>query len=471
MKNIKGYLALFILLLSWLLLFWLTGNRTPWNNFTGSDKTGSISVHLGDIPTENYDRMGFTKAIIQYVEPESAWLVGTERGELFLIDNFGKQLWKRSLGIGKLISIAQSRDGAVTYVGEQSPEGKLYAINSRTGDIIWQYAAAAYIGAEPGNRSYPSIVHIAVDKEDNVYANAYRFFMDKRGERSYFGKMLAVSRQGQPLWQYPKDKPMDSWINWCDVNDANGRVVISTSAYDFRQEMQYKDTMYFLDKATGAKLNSVRVQPVEPFDSTVMRGSPNFSADGRYLAAACSDGRGFLFDETGRVLWERTISKPAEIDGAWLNASGRDGYVLPQGVLFSTINTFNRENWQLPTPVEHPSNNSLYMFNVDGSFKYQYKAAGTVENIAFTDTMAACAVGRNVRTHNYKAHGALLLRLADGTEEGFFPTEGPLQAIAISKDGQYLAGVEAPALTPQGKILGAYRLHIWRAADGKGRDN
>ena len=71
-------------------------------------------------------------------------------------------------------------------------------------------------------------------------------------------------------------------------------------------------------------------------------------------------------------------------------------------------------------------------------------------------------MGRNVRTHNYKAHGALVLDLETGKKYSYFPTEGPCQAIGISPDGQWLAGVEAPALTPDGKIIGAYRLHIWK---------
>ena len=111
--------------------------------------------------------------------------------------------------------------------------------------------------------------------------------------------------------------------------------------------MKYKDTMYFLDKRTGELLNSTHVPPIPPFDNTVMRGSPNFSADGKYLAAGASDGRGILFDETGKIIWTRSVSKPQQVDGAYVNASGRDGFVTPYGVLFTTINTFNRENWQL----------------------------------------------------------------------------------------------------------------------------
>ena len=140
--------------------------------------------------------------------------------------------------------------------------------------------------------------------------------------------------------------------------------------------------------------------------------------------------------------------------GAYVNASGRDGFVTPYGVLFTTINTFNRENWQLPTPVEHPSNNSIFVFNTDGTFRYQYMADGTMEEIAFAGRLA---------------HGALVLDLETGKKYSYFPTEGPCQAIGISPDGQWLAGVEAPALTPDGKIIGAYRLHIWKNNAGGAR--
>ena len=112
--------------------------------------------------------------------------------------------------------------------------------------------------------------------------------------------------------------------------------------------MKYRDTMYLIDKKTGQLINSIEVPPVAPFENTVMRGSPNFSEDGEFLAAACSDGRGMLFDAAGKVLWQRELSKPAQIDNVWINASGRDGFAAEAGVIFTTINTFNRENWQLP---------------------------------------------------------------------------------------------------------------------------
>ena len=169
MSKLKGYLALIILVISWFALYWLTGSRTPWQSFTAGAGERGISIHLGDIPIQNYDRMGFTKAVVRYSKAEQGWVVGTERGELFLFDATGRQLWKRTLGIGKLVSLCMSNAGDIALVGEQSPEGKLYAIKTHTGDILWQHKSADYIGSDPSQRSYPSVVHIVVDKNDNVY--------------------------------------------------------------------------------------------------------------------------------------------------------------------------------------------------------------------------------------------------------------------------------------------------------------
>ena len=109
-------------------------------------------------------------------------------------------------------SLCMSNAGDVAFVGEQSPEGKLYAINTHTGDILWQHKSSAYIGSDPSQRSYPSVVHIVVDKEDNIYANSYRFLMTKDGVRAYNARMLAVAKNGKMLWQFPQQEAMDSWL-------------------------------------------------------------------------------------------------------------------------------------------------------------------------------------------------------------------------------------------------------------------
>ena len=49
MNKLKGWLALVLLLLSWCALYWITGSRTPWNQFHVNNDGSGVSVYLGDI--------------------------------------------------------------------------------------------------------------------------------------------------------------------------------------------------------------------------------------------------------------------------------------------------------------------------------------------------------------------------------------------------------------------------------------
>ncbi len=460
-KKIRNILLLVVFACTWIVLFWITGDRTPWLVFTKPDPRNGISVSLGDVPAQNYDRMGFTSGLIRYIKKDQSWIVGTERGDIFHFSKDGRQLWKHSLGIGSISAFGISSDESVVYAGEKSPAGFLYAIQVSDGDVKWKYPASDLVGSDAGTQSYPSTAHICTDSRDRVFASFYRLSMDSRGSRVYAGRAVAFSSSGELLWKYPAEAPMDAWVNWCDVNDAAERFVLSTSNYEVTPERKYDKTLYLLDADTGRLISDTLVPPEAMFETTVFRGSPNYSADGKTMAGCASDGRAFLFDADGRILWMRNLSRPALAEGSWINASGRDGYIVPEGVVFATINTFNRENWQMPTPAVHPSSNGLFLFTLDGRYKFRYTARGEIEQLAFAPGIAAVAVGRNVRTHEYSAHGAAAVSLEDGRELSFFHTEGPLQGIAISADGKLIAGIEVPALTPEGKIIGAYRLHIW----------
>ncbi len=109
----------------------------------------------------------------------------------------------------------------------------------------------------------------------------------------------------------------------------------------------------------------------------------------------------------------------------------------------------------------HPSGNSLFAFRKDGTYLFRYTAPAEIEETAVARGVAALAVGRNVRNHDYKAHGVSVVSLKDGTLLNEYHTAGPLQTLAISDDGHRIAGIELPAVTPEGNLIGAYRLHLW----------
>ena len=120
---------------------------------------------------------------------------------IIVASRYGNVLW----GLANWYHCVYLMMKKITFVGEQSPAGNLYAIDLDGGDILWKFAAEKVVGVEPDKRSYPSIVHICIDKDDNVYANAYRFVTAKDGGRGYNGKAVAFNKNGEQLWQFPRE--------------------------------------------------------------------------------------------------------------------------------------------------------------------------------------------------------------------------------------------------------------------------
>ena len=463
MKTLKTWIIFIMMGATWGILFWLTGSKTPWMIFTTQDKDSGIVVSLGDMAGRNYDRMGFDGGQILYVKTDGSWLVGTANGELRHISKDGSELWNHSVGSGLIRSIVMSPDQKTVYAGEKSPDGYLYAISVKSGDVLWKYRSYDVIGGEPDIRADPQVIHISIDRNGNIYAAAYRFTVNPNGQRSYISRILSFDKKGKIRWKFPENKNMDAWVNWGDISDHAGRYAFGTANYDKSkiENLEYNKNIYVLDYKDGSLIHEEGIPKAERFLSVTMRNGPSYSPDGKYLVTIVSDGRGMLFDADGHLLWTRTMAKAKEVNGTWFFAAGRDALFSNEGIVFGTINTFSRDNWQTPAPVIHPSSNSLFLFDRDGNYKFKYTAKAEIEEIAPASGIAALAIGRNVRNHNYKAHGAEIINLKDGSELNFYHTQGPLQSIAISDDGRWVAGIEVPAVTPEGSLLGAYRLHLW----------
>jgi len=134
-------------------------------------------------------------------------------------------------------------------------------------------------------------------------------------------------------------------------------------------------------------------------------------------------------------------------------------------VVLTTGNTYNRANWQLPTPVEHPNSNSLFVFDLQGNLVSNQKMGGMIEEIATGNSLAALAVGRNVRAKDPSVHGLYIVAIPEARVVDYAATTGPCIAAAISADGRYAAGIEAPLQLDDGQIIGEYKLILLAGKD------
>ena len=445
---------------SWFLLGWISLKDMPlWSNLTAFH-TQNMVISLGDAPAYDYGRMGFTRGIVRASPDNDGWTVGTDNGQVIGLDRRGKMRWQRSLGIGKMVAMTYSNDGRNVLVGEQSPSGNVYSLDSATGDVVWTYSTADTVGANMNLRSYPSVMRIQTDNAGNYYIAAFRYARINNVLSEYVGRICSLTPDGKVRWLFPDKAAMDAWVSWFAVDGLGESLVFATANFESSAIIEYQSNLYWLKAQNGELVDETVIAPIAYYGRTVMRGSPNYSRNGKLLTAMASDGRGFAYSRSGELLWERQVSRPQLIGDSWLNAVGRDALPTKYGVAFTTVNTYNRDNWQLATPLEHPSSNSFFMFDNDGGFQYQWRAGGGIEEVDIGDDVAVIGVGRNMRTKDIGVHGAAVLRLADGKLMDKFLTEGPCQAVALSADGKTIAAIEAPALMPDGKIIGAYRLHI-----------
>lgn len=425
-------------------------------------------LSLGQTEVKNYQRMGFTRGILRFSPDSGRLAVGTETGQVIMVSKEGTVLWQRPAGLGKVTALEFSPDGRCLYVGETSADGTLYCLDAASGRERWKNGLAAALGVDLRRKSHPGIIRILTDQAGRIFVLTQRYDRAASGESLYFAKIFCVNPEGRALWRYPAAEAMDAWVNWMSADRQGRRIVFGTANFDTDRHYRYNKNVYCLDADNGAEAWTGTVEPTPPFQRTIMRGSPNIAADGKYIAAMASDGRAFLFDGQGQELWRRNLSAPKKIDDVYLNAVGRDAYVIGDYAVFTTINTYNNANWQLPTPVEHPSSNSLFIFAAGGQFVAKWQAGGSIEEIAFSSAgQMVAAVGRNTKTKDPSVHGIYVVDLPNAAAVDKLVTYGPCAAVAVSPDERLVAGIEAPLQLDDGSIIGGYRLWLWAKAESR----
>ncbi len=426
-----------------------------------------ITLDLGKVEVRDYQKMGFTRGYVKFSPNSKHLAAGTETGDLYMLDTQGRVLWRKNAGVGRLSAMEFSPDNKWLYVGEVSPDGNIYCFGVEDGKEQWRRSSAVDIGVDIKKKSYPGIMRIVCDAQGFVYAVSQRRYRESDGLSLYNSKIISLSVQGSERWVFPRQGVMDAWVNWLSVDMQGRHLVFGTANFETRKQHEYDNNLYRLDGKNGLLAWTEKIDPVSPYNRTIMRGSPNLSADGKYLAAMTSDGRAFLYSTEGKKEWEYALCLPKEINGVYVNAVGRDGYVIGNNAIFATINTYNNANWQLPTPVEHPSSNSVFIFDVQGRFAGKWQAGGSVEELAYNDKLIAIGVGRNTKSKNAAVHGLTIISLPDAKLIDHISTTGPCMAVDISKDGSQAACIETPLKLDNGQIIGRYQLIILAKRKGE----
>lgn len=436
------------------------GLSAPTKTFSQAGRYEKIAeIPLGKVEIRGYKQMGSTPGLVRLSPDGSRIVAGTESGEVLLMDLKGSLLWRRKIGMGRISALEFSRDNRSIIVGENSQQGAIICLETATGTERWRKASVEELGVDIRQRTYPGIMSIHADGAGNVYAVALRSIRRPSGKTYYFARVYKFDSHGA-MTLFPRDHNIDVWVSWCDVDEAGDTVAFATSDYTPGPERKFQDNIYAYDARTGELRWSRGLAPVAPYDRTNMRFGPEISADGKFIGGVSADGRAFLLDAEGKVLWSRTLSAPQLIQGVYVNATGLHVRHIGEYVAFSTGNTYNRANWQLPTPVEHPQSNSIFLFDRDGIIRKRRKLGGMVEELQVAGNYLTVAVGRNIRTKDPGVHGIVVLSTPEMELLDVLRTEGPCVAVAVNET--HIVGMEAPLQMDSGEVIGSYLIHVWK---------
>jgi hypothetical protein len=361
--------------------------------------------------------------------------------------------------MGKISALEYTPDGQRIVIGENSQQGAVFCLDANTGTEKWRRNSVEELGVDIRQKTFPGIMSVTMDDAGNAYAVALRSIRSPNGQTEYFARIYKINNEGG-VELFPRNHNLDVWVSWCDIDPSGNHMVFSTSDYTPGPDRKYKENIYLFDTRTGEQRWSLHAEPVEPYERTNMRFGPQWSAGGQYLSGVSADGRAFNVDSGGKLLWSRVLSTPQRIQGVFVNATGLHTQHIGPYAIFSTGNTYNRANWQLPTPVEHPQSNSVFLFDREGNLLKRRKLGGMIEEMKTVGPELAVAVGRNIRTKDAGIHGVAILSTPELELVDWLPAAGPCVAVAASP--KHIVAMEAPLQLDSGEVVGSYRILVWR---------
>ena len=418
--------------------------------------------------------------------------IGTDTGHVAIINSLtGDRIWKTRISEGYAKHAAFSPDGKRFYIGEQSPDGFIYAYDLSTTKptLLWKYRMANDIDTSiPQNPDdvyawvqYPGPYRISTtDAGDLLVVGNHAWTKDGVGLKK--AQLYRFDgKTGTLKWKWPPDQTLPMTISWFDYSRDVKTVALLAYKRGSGDTASFKSgTLYVIDGETGETAWEYTFDPFKPYfeEVTFWRGV-SVSPDGQFINVTADDGRAFIFNaaqtsEGAKSLWKTNLTAPLEVSDIPIIATNGTIDATNDFALFVTGDTFIpyhlQKGAQRP-PSAHPNGMTLFAHGWSGDKVWQW----TLENMPQgmqVDGMGRYAVisvskrGRNVEE---QLHG---ISVFDLTAEGgglskylyTYRTEGqlPYDTIAISADGRFIALIETPIVMPDETVRGGNRVHIIR---------
>jgi outer membrane protein assembly factor BamB len=409
--------------------------------------------------------------------PDGRWLaIGSDAGSLRVVDSVdGSIRHTMRIAEGAVKRVAWSPDGATLYLGEQSPDAELIALDTVRWEVRWRKRLADELESSPapagddiyGLYSLPGVYALEVLPDGDLLVGGAHGWTPSDGSRRNRSRLWRLGSDGAQVSAWPEAGPADAILLHPAVGPRQVLVGVSRSAEGPAPADMPVGGVVALDVATLRPLWSRRFEALVPHFRDVFLWEAA-GVDDSVALAGLGDGRAFLMDPAGGDL-RSSLSPgvPVLAQGVPIAAGVGFGTVVAGNAYFLTTVTnipWGAADPMARPPAVHPAEHVLHAHAADGTPLWSRHAEHALQGVVPSPDGGLLAVAGAERStdHRTDLFGVLLFDRSDGRIVTSCATSGPAWfRPAWASDGR-LAVAEAPFLDAAGAVQGAYRVTIFR---------
>lgn len=435
---------------------------------------------LFHVELEDMDRLAALNApapgaALAFSPDGTSLAIGSDAGSLRIVDAWtGEERVGRRIAEGAVKRVAWSADSRTLYVGEQSPDATLAALDPATLAPRWSVRLADELETSPmppsddvyGLYGLPGTFAITVLPDGDLLVTGAHGWTPADGVRRNRSRVWRFRPDGTRVAAWPADGPADAVLLHPAVGGDRVLLGVSRSADGPAPADLPVGGVITLDATTLTRVWDARFPVLAPHFREVFLWEAA-GLDDRLAFAGLGDGRAFLLDpSTGARRDTLTPGTPVLAQGVPIAAGVGFGAVRDGVAYFLTTVTnipWGSADPMARPPAVHPAEHTLHAVAADGTPRWSRHMEHALQGVVPSpggDLLAVAAAERTTDTRT-DLYGALLFDAGSGDVVTTCSTEGPAFFRPVwSTDGR-LAVAEAPYLI-EGAVRGAYRVTVFR---------
>ena len=473
---------------------WTPGATRTISGLTATAPIRPECVALFHVPLTDVSRLAASggvapNSVVAFSPSGDRLAVGSIQGDLVVVDGWtGQELARKVLPEAMVKRISWAADGQTLYVGEQSPDAKIHALNPSTLEEHWSFRTSDFVESSPlpeGEDRYaifelPGIYTLKVLNNGEILVVAVHGWNQPDGGRKNLSQVFRLSATGTILERWPERAVSATFLHSViHETPTGGTMVVNVGrSADGPAPKALPNTGLGIFDLDSFEMTSVAtIAPLQPwFKYTHLWQALDIHPE-MGLFVGIGDGRAMLKDVAPPHATRRTVKAGTPIMAGKVPISASVGFGRFSGdtLMYTTSDTnipWGAAVPELRPPSHHPRANGLWVTDASGEPLWSWQSDLRVQGLSVSPNGALGVTGGGYRSDSGEpsTYGAVVFDLRtptdgrSGNERRLTTCATPLPVYFVHQvlDDGRVAVVEFPVPDGEGGVRGSYRATVLR---------